>query len=112
MDEGDQKSGYTLRRIWQYRLNKIRRHLTGFHKIENNFIFEMRKKKIWANFQRVQNFLPKKLSLSSQKYGFGIRKKSIQDPGVKKAPDPGSGTLHGQNLSSTSDCCAAIPASG
>ncbi len=62
----------------------------------------MRKGKSWANFQRVYNFLPKKLSPSSQKYGFGIRKKPIQDPGVKKAPDPGSGTLHGQNLSSTS----------
>jgi hypothetical protein len=34
------------------------------------------------------------LSLSSQNYGFGIRKKPVQDPG--------SGTLHGQNLSSTS----------
>ncbi len=33
-----------------------------------------------------QNFLPKKLSLSSQKYGFGIR-----DPGSgKPIPDPGS----------------------
>ncbi len=39
-----------------------------------------------------------KLSLSSQKYGFGIqgprsgiRKKPIPDPGVKKALDPGSG---------------------
>jgi hypothetical protein len=48
--------------------------------------------------------LPKKLSLSSQKYGFGIRDPGseirdpektysgirIPDPGVKKAPDPGS----------------------
>jgi hypothetical protein len=40
-----------------------------------------------------------KLSLSSQKYGFGIRdprsgirKKPIPDPGVKKALDPGSGS--------------------
>ncbi len=45
-------------------------------------------------------FLPKNLSLSSQKYGFTIRdpgsvKKNlfrIPDPGVKKAPDPGSGS--------------------
>jgi hypothetical protein len=44
-------------------------------------------------------FLPKNLSLSSQKYGFGIRdpgsgKKLIPDPGpgVKKAPDLGSGS--------------------
>ncbi len=54
------------------------------------FIFEMFKKKIWANFQRIIKFLPTKLSLSSQKYGFGIR-----DP-EKPIPDPGSGyaTLH------------------
>jgi hypothetical protein len=37
------------------------------------------------------------LSLSSQKYGFGIRDPEknlfrIPDPGVKKAPDPGSGS--------------------
>ncbi len=51
-----------------------------FHKIVNYFIFEM---------------LKKKLSQSSQKYGFGIRKKPILDPGpgVKKAPDHGSATL-------------------
>ncbi len=40
------------------------------------FIFEVLKKKIWANFQRIIEVLPKKLSLRSQKYGFGIR-----DPG-------------------------------
>ncbi len=73
-----------------------------FHKIVNYFIFEMLKKKVCPNFQRIiyGNFLPKKLSLSSQKYGFGIRdprfgirKKPIPDPGVKKAPDPESATL-------------------
>jgi hypothetical protein len=35
-----------------------------------------------------RTFYPKNLSLSSQKYGFGIR-----DPGIKKEPDPGSATL-------------------
>jgi hypothetical protein len=41
-----------------------------------------RRKKNGANLQRI----PKKLSLGSQiRYEFGIR-----DPGVKKAPDPGS----------------------
>jgi hypothetical protein len=42
---------------------------------------------------------PKKLSLSSQKYGFGVRDPGsgknlfrIPDPEVKKAPDPGSGS--------------------
>jgi hypothetical protein len=39
---------------------------------------------------RYRYFLPKKLSLSSQKMGVGsgIREKPIPDPGVKKAPDP------------------------
>jgi hypothetical protein len=44
-----------------------------------------------------RTFYPKKLSLSSQKYGFGIRDPGsgknlfrIPDPGVKKAQDPGS----------------------
>ncbi len=64
-----------------------------FHKIEL-FFFEMLKKKIWANFQRIiEHFLPKKLSLTSQKYGFGIRdpEKTYYE-GVKTAPDPGSGS--------------------
>jgi hypothetical protein len=30
-----------------------------FHKIENYFIFEMPKKNIWANFQRIITFYPK-----------------------------------------------------
>jgi hypothetical protein len=37
------------------------------------FIFEMRKKKIWANYQRIKELFTQKLSLSSQEYGFGIR---------------------------------------
>jgi hypothetical protein len=76
-----------------------------FHKIQKLFIFEMLKKKIWANFQRIIEFLPKKLSLSSQKYGFGIRDQGsgknrfrIPDPGFKKAPDPGSGSATLQNF--------------
>jgi hypothetical protein len=39
----------------------------------NCFIFEMLKKKIWANFQRLIELFTQKLSLSYQKYGFGIR---------------------------------------
>jgi hypothetical protein len=69
----------------------------------------MLKEKIWANFQRIIELLPKKLSLSSQKYGFGIRDPGsdpgsgknlfwIPDPGVKKAPDPGSATLVTLNI--------------
>jgi|LakMenE01Jun11ns_1017448.scaffolds.fasta_scaffold7811457_1 hypothetical protein len=58
----------------------------------------MLKQNIWANFQRIlELYRTKKLSLSSQKYGFGIRDPEknlfrIPDPGVKKAPDPGSGS--------------------
>jgi hypothetical protein len=50
--------------------------------------------------KELYNYLPKKLSLSSQKYGFGMRDPEqtysgsrIPDPGVKKAPDPGCATL-------------------
>ncbi len=65
-------------------------------------IFELVKKKIAANLQRIielftqkSNSWLKKLSLSSLKYGFesGIRKKPIPDPGVKKAPYPASRIL-------------------
>jgi hypothetical protein len=48
-----------------------------FHKIASYFSFEVLKKNIWANFQRIIELFPKKLSISSQKYGFGIR---IRDP--------------------------------
>ncbi len=62
-----------------------------FHKSENYFIFEMLKKKIWANFQRIIELLPKKLSLSSKNMGLGS---GIRDPrsGIRKKPipDPGS----------------------
>ncbi len=62
-----------------------------FHKIEYFFIFEMLKKKIWAIFKELLKFLPITFSLSSLKYGFGIRD---WDPGSGKnlfwIPDPGS----------------------
>jgi hypothetical protein len=44
-----------------------------FHKIEYYFIFDMLKKKIWPNFSRIMEVFTQKLSLSTQKYGFGIR---------------------------------------
>jgi hypothetical protein len=60
----------------------------------------MLKKKVWANFKELLKFLTKIFSLSSQKYWFGIRDPrsgknlfKIPDPGVKKAPDPGSGSI-------------------
>ncbi len=59
------------------------------HKIENYINVELVKKKFCVICKESQNFLPKKLSLRSQKYGFGIR-----DPesGIRKKPipDPGS----------------------
>jgi hypothetical protein len=44
-----------------------------FHKIAHYFSFDVLKKKIWANFQRIIEFFTQKFSISSQKYGFGIR---------------------------------------
>ncbi len=59
------------------------------HKIENYFIFEMLKKKIWASFQRI-------IELFTQKFVTKLSKIWVPDPGfgsrVKKAPDPGSGS--------------------
>jgi hypothetical protein len=66
-------------------------------KIENYLSFEMLKKKIWANFQRIIELFTQKLSLSSQKYGFGIRDPEktypyhgsrIQGPKRHQIPDP------------------------
>ncbi len=66
-----------------------------FHKTENPFSFEMPKKKIWANFQRIlSTFYPRNCS---QKHGFRIRdpgsgKKLFRIPGPKRHrisdPDP------------------------
>jgi hypothetical protein len=44
-----------------------------YYKIENHFVFELVKKKIWTILQRIVELLLKKLSLSYQKYEFGIR---------------------------------------
>jgi hypothetical protein len=60
-----------------------------FHKTENYFLFELLKKekKLGRFSKNYRTFCATKLSLSSQKYGFGIR-----DPvsGKKPIPDPGS----------------------
>ncbi len=67
-----------------------------FHKIENYFIFEMLKKKIWANFQRIIELFTKKIVTKLSKIsgirdpGSGKNLFRIPYPGVKKAPDPGS----------------------
>jgi hypothetical protein len=68
-----------------------------FHKIVNYFSFEVLKKKIWANFQKIIELFTKKivkklLKIWSWDPGSGIRKKPIPDPGSRgqKAPNPGS----------------------
>jgi hypothetical protein len=75
-----------------------------FHKIANYFSFEVLKKKIWANFERIIELFTQKIVIKLSKIwvwdpgsgirdpGTGIRKKPIPDLGVKKAPDPGSGS--------------------
>jgi hypothetical protein len=68
-----------------------------FHKIVNYFIFEMPKKKIWANFQRIIKLFSQKIVTKLSKiwvWDPGSRKNLLQipDPGVKKAPDPGPGS--------------------
>ncbi len=53
-----------------------------FHKIENYLGFEHKHRKLTKT--ELLYFLPQKLSLSSQKYGWVS---GIPDPGLKKAPD-------------------------
>jgi hypothetical protein len=72
---------------------------TNFTKLKNYLIFKMLKKKIWANFKKIIELFTPKIVTKLSKYGFGIqdprsgiRKKPIPDPGVKKAPYPGSGS--------------------
>ncbi len=57
---------------------------TNFTKLKIILVLKCRRKKFWQIFKELYNFLPKKSSLSSHKYGFGIR-----DP-EKPIPDPGS----------------------
>jgi hypothetical protein len=68
-----------------------------YHNIEHYFIFELVKKKISANLQRInRTFYPKNchLALKNIGLGSGIR--------VKKTPDPESGSAHTEN---TDGCC-------
>jgi hypothetical protein len=51
------------------------------------------KKKLWAIYMELYKFLPKKLPLSSQKYGLGVRdpeKKPILDPASRGQKGTGS----------------------
>jgi hypothetical protein len=63
----------------------------------NYFIFEMLKKKNWANFQRIIELFTQKIVTKLSKIwgwdpGSGKNLFRIPDPDVKKAPDPGSGS--------------------
>ncbi len=60
---------------------------TNFTKLKIIFVLKCWKKKFGPIFKELKNFLPKKFSLSSQKYGFGIR-----DPrsGIRKKTYSGS----------------------
>ncbi len=74
------------------------------HKIDLFFIFEMSKKKIWTNFQRIIELFTQKIVTKLSKIwvwdpgseirdsGSGKNLFRILDPGVKKAPNPGSGS--------------------
>ncbi len=73
-----------------------------FHKNVNYFIFEVLKKKNWANFQRIIELLIKKIVAKLSKIwvwdpgsgirdpGSGIRKKPIPDPGSRGQKGTGS----------------------
>jgi hypothetical protein len=64
----------------------------------------MLKKKIWGNFQRIIELFTQKIVTKPSKIwvwdpGTEIRDpENIPDPGVKKAPDPGSATLPSNQL--------------
>ncbi len=62
----------------------------NFHKIVNYFSFECWRKKFRPIFKKLKNFLPKRLSLSSQKYGFGIRYPEKTHPGSRGQKGTGS----------------------
>ncbi len=66
-----------------------------FHKIVNYFSFEVLKKEIWANFQRITELFTQKIVTKLSKIwvwdlGSGIRKKPIPDPGSRGQKGTGS----------------------
>ncbi len=95
-------SGFRIQKQQQKReVKKITSHTFlcshKFHKIVNYFSFEVLKKKIWANFQRIielftTKIVKKLLKIWSWDPGSEKNLFRIPDPGVKKAPDPGSGS--------------------
>jgi hypothetical protein len=63
-----------------------------FHKTEYYFIFDMLKKKIWPNFPRIIEVFTQKIVTKPSKIWVWDPGKTYPDPGVKKAPGPGSGS--------------------
>jgi hypothetical protein len=67
-----------------------------FHKIANYFSFEVLKKKIWANFQRIIELFTQKIVTKLSKIWIwdpGSGKKPIPDPGSRGQKSSGSATL-------------------
>jgi hypothetical protein len=56
----------------------------------NYFSFEVLKKNIWANFQRIIELFTQKIVNKLSKIWVWDPGSEIRDTGVNKAPDPGS----------------------
>ncbi len=74
---------------------KLLSYLFFFHIIENYFILEMLKKKIWANFQRIIDLFTQKIVTKLSKIWVSdpkseIWKKPIPDPGSRGQKSTGS----------------------
>jgi hypothetical protein len=52
----------------------------------------VQKKKIWTNFQRIIELFTQKIVTKLSKIWVWDPGSGIPDPGVKKTPDPGSGS--------------------
>ncbi len=84
-----------------------------FHKIANYFIFEVLKKKIWANFQRIiklftQNIVTKLSKIWIWDPGYGKNLFRIRDPGSRGQKGTGSRIRirnTGQELGSLQQMC-------
>ncbi len=74
--------------------------MSKFNKILNYFSSEVIKKKIGQFSKNNRTFCPK--ALQNMVPGSGTNPFRIPDPGVKKAPDPGSGSGSGTLVDS--DC--------
>ncbi len=69
-------------------------YIHKFHKITHYFSFDVLKKKIWANFQRIIELFTQKIVNKLSKIFFWDPGSEIRDPGSGKnlfrIPDPGS----------------------